>query len=440
MYNRNLGDQIRDIVEDAVDSCNFHDLNNKIKNTADRAIDEFNHATQGFQYDNGRYRDRDRSRGRRRENHGPVPPFMGGGPGFGQAPNEGPFQGGFHGHQGQPFHGENDRYRKVASSWTVQPPFERKKKRRGIPGAVSSILLTVFGGITFAGFGITSIVLFIVAAAMGTVTGVLPLLGSIFFVAAALSGSAMGIGISKRKRIKRYNRYDEIIGPNNYCEIKKLAEQSGRTEKYVIKDLQKMILLGYFKEGHIDESKTCFIIDDRTYQQYLEVMENYKEKQKQKAEQKKQEDLTNVDPELKKAIESGREYIGKIKQANDDIPGEEISRKLDQLEDIVSKVFICVEKHPNKLPEIRKFMEYYLPITLKLVNAYKEFDAQPIQGDNITKSKKEIEDTIDTINAAFVKLLDSLYEEEAMEIASDISVLNTLFAQEGLTKKDFDLR
>ena len=85
-------------------------------------------------------------------------------------------------------------------------------------------------------------------------------------------------------------------------------------------------------------------------------------------------------------------------------------------------------------------MEYYLPITLKLVNAYKEFDAQPIQGENISKSKKEIEDTLDTINTAFEKLLDSLYEDEAMEVSSDISVLNTLFAQEGLTKKDFELK
>lgn len=90
------------------------------------------------------------------------------------------------------------------------------------------------------------------------------------------------------------------------------------------------------------------------------------------------------------------------------------------------------------MPETRKFIEYYMPTTLKLVNAYKEFDAQPIQGDNIIKSKKEIESTLDTINEAFVNLFDSLFEDVAMDISTDISVLQTMLAQEGLTGRDFD--
>ena len=175
-------------------------------------------------------------------------------------------------------------------------------------------------------------------------------------------------------------------------------------------------------------------------QSYRErVKEEYSIKQEKK-EQVKAAQNDVVDEELAKAIATGKEYIQQIRKANDDIPGEEISRKLDRLETIISKIFVCVEQHPEKLAEIRKFMEYYLPITSKLVNAYKEFDSQPIQGENIRNSKKEIEATLDTIDLAFEKLLDSLYEDEAMEVASDISVLNALFAQEGLTKKDFDLK
>ncbi len=81
-------------------------------------------------------------------------------------------------------------------------------------------------------------------------------------------------------------------------------------------------------------------------------------------------------------------------------------------------------------------MEYYLPTTLKLLEAYKEFDRQPVQGENITTAKKEIEKTLDTINLAFENLLDDLFEDAAMDVSTDISVLNTMLAQEGLTENN----
>ena len=83
-------------------------------------------------------------------------------------------------------------------------------------------------------------------------------------------------------------------------------------------------------------------------------------------------------------------------------------------------------------------MDYYLPMTVKLLNAYAEMDRQPVQGENIRKSKQEIDSTLDTLNQAFEKLLDSVFEDTAMDVSSDISVLNTLLAQEGLTGSDFD--
>ena len=82
-------------------------------------------------------------------------------------------------------------------------------------------------------------------------------------------------------------------------------------------------------------------------------------------------------------------------------------------------------------------MEYYLPTAVKLLEAYEELDAQPVQGENILSSKKESEDTLDTLNIAFEKLLDDLFQETAWDVSSDISVLKTMLAQEGLTKNDF---
>jgi len=87
---------------------------------------------------------------------------------------------------------------------------------------------------------------------------------------------------------------------------------------------------------------------------------------------------------------------------------------------------------------MKKMMSYYLPTTVKLLNVYEELDTQAIQGPNILKSKQEIEQTLDTLNIAFEKLLDDFYQEIAWDVSSDISVLNTMLAQEGLTKSDFD--
>ena len=87
--------------------------------------------------------------------------------------------------------------------------------------------------------------------------------------------------------------------------------------------------------------------------------------------------------------------------------------------------------------EIRKFMDYYLPTTMKLVNTYEEFDAQPVQGENIVGIKQEIEETLDTINEAFARLFDNLYADTAMDISTDIDVLEAMFAQEGLTGHSF---
>lgn len=70
-------------------------------------------------------------------------------------------------------------------------------------------------------------------------------------------------------------------------------------------------------------------------------------------------------------------------------------------------------------------------MTVKLLNAYEDMDSQPIQGENIASSKKEIEDTIDTLNVAFEKLLDSVFEDTAIDVSSDISVLNTVLAPGG---------
>ena len=87
---------------------------------------------------------------------------------------------------------------------------------------------------------------------------------------------------------------------------------------------------------------------------------------------------------------------------------------------------------------MHKFLTYYLPTTTKLIDAYRDLDAQPEYGTNVVNTKKEIETTLDTINEAFVNLFDSLFEETAWDISADISTMKVMLQQEGLTgNQDF---
>lgn len=303
------------------------------------------------------------------------------------------------------------------------------------PGQMSGTVMAVTGytltGV-FALSGVSSALVLAVqpSAPAGIITAVM--------AAAAVGCLGMGIlGSRTRKLIKRFRNYAKQIGNRAYCTIEELASGSGRDQADVVKDLRKMIDKKMFLQGHIDQHETCVIVTDDMYQQYLTVQQQAKERELlQKALEDQRAQLPE---ECQKILDEGQEYIQYIRKCNDDIPGEEISMKLSRLELIITRIFDEVGKNPALAGDLRKFMNYYLPTTRKLVDAYREMDQEPIVSENIAKTKKEIEDTLDTINQAFENLLNSFFEEKALDISSDISVLHTMLAQEGLTKKDFDL-
>ena len=149
-----------------------------------------------------------------------------------------------------------------------------------------------------------------------------------------------------------------------------------------------------------------------------------------KAEEKKPE--TTGDPEVDALISERDKAITEMRRLNESIRGETISRQIDHLEDMTRKITSHVAQHPEKLPQIRKFMNYYLPTTLKLLNAYDRMDDVGVAGANIDGTKSKIEDMMETIVTAFDRQMDALFADEALDIATDITVMENLLAQEGL--------
>ena len=179
------------------------------------------------------------------------------------------------------------------------------------------------------------------------------------------------------------------------------------------------------------------IFPDKHYQ--MPGQEEPKQEKKEKQEAKKEPEpkkpeapKSTGNPEIDNLIKERERALSEMRRLNDSIEDETISAQIDHLEEITSKIIDQVIKKPSKLPQIRRFLNYYLPTTLKILNAYDRMDAAGVSGDNIDSTKQRVERMMGTIVKAFDKQLDALFGAEAMDISTDITVMENLLAQEGL--------
>lgn len=146
----------------------------------------------------------------------------------------------------------------------------------------------------------------------------------------------------------------------------------------------------------------------------------------------KKEEPSTGNPELDKVIRDGQMAISEMRRLDASIADEKISADIRRLEAVSNSIFQQVKEDPAKLPQLRRFMDYYLPTTLKLLNAYDRMDAAGVSGQNINSTKRRVEEMMTTIVAAFEKQLDGLFGSDALDISTDISVLESMLIQEGL--------
>lgn len=328
---------------------------------------------------------------------------------------------------------------------TVDPVRAEPVPKNNLPALYGSsngettkgILKTVFGGIsTITGFTFTLIsgIFHLVGIATGASLTSIPF--ALGLGALVGGGTLLSSGIRSLGRVSRYKVYLKALGKNTHIALEKLSRSVGKPVKFVRKELQGMINQGLFLEGHLDHEEQNLITSDETYAHYEQSRLQMEARKQAEAAAPKQPSSA-PDPKVQEVLDRGNAYLREIRRCNDEIPGEEISAKISRMEAIVQRIFERAKAHPEIIPDLKKLMDYYLPMTIKLLNAYADMDRQPIQGDTIRASKQEIDTTLDTLNLAFEKLLDSVFQDTAMDVSSDISVLHTLLAQEGLTGDDF---
>ena len=145
-------------------------------------------------------------------------------------------------------------------------------------------------------------------------------------------------------------------------------------------------------------------------------------------------------PEVDPIIEEGNRALSEMGRLYTSIKDPEVRRKINEIMRITDKITQDAIADPSDIPQIKKFMNYYLPTTIKLLNAYDRMSSQGIEGENLSKSMNSINEMLDAAIEAYKKRLDSLFANQALDIETDIEVMNTMLAREGLTgEKDFQV-
>ena len=138
------------------------------------------------------------------------------------------------------------------------------------------------------------------------------------------------------------------------------------------------------------------------------------------------------DPEIAALRKDRDRAVGEMRRLNDSIEDPTLSRQIDHIEATTGKIFAYVMAHPDQKNQIRRFLNYYLPTTLKLLNAYDRLDEAGISGVNIDGAKGRISEVMAAIVSAFDRQLDALYQGEVMDINAEIKVLQSLLTGDGL--------
>ncbi len=283
---------------------------------------------------------------------------------------------------------------------------------------------TVFGWILVA-FGILGAL-----GAVGTADALWTVLTGL---AIALGGGSMLLSVAlSRKRESQFRQCLKITGEAGLVDIAKLSRTMGWKGVAAERNLSDMIDRGYFGDrAYIDHERGLLVIRPEDMRDVYRAEDMAAEAKKAQAEKAEQQQKAGDMTEYERIVEA-------IRQADVDIDDEAMSEKIRRMQTITAAIFREVEAHPEKKNQIDRFLNYYLPTTLKLLNNYARIEEQGVTGQNMAKAKADIERIADTLVEGYEKQLDTLYRAEALDIAGDVSVIENMMKRDGLTgSKDF---
>lgn len=282
----------------------------------------------------------------------------------------------------------------------------------------TSRILSIVGAAITAIFGISLVTMLGEVIAYGWYSYMMeelfPMCG--FFA----GGVAMLVaGQRMKRRSARIARYLAVMGERGYISVEELCTVTGKSRKKIESDLDYMVEKGLLGAGaYLDSGRGIFFRSADAFADYANATAKRE----------------NVTP--KEANEGYAGALRAIRSANDRIADPVLSEKIDHLETVAGKIFREVEEHPEKQQQAATFLNYYLPTTLKLLDSYAKFEEAGIEGENLSRAQERIEETMDALIKGFDKQLDDLYRNEAMDIDSDIRVMENMLRRDTASVED----
>ena len=222
-------------------------------------------------------------------------------------------------------------------------------------------------------------------------------------------------GITTRTGARMRKKIENIVGSADHMYIQDIADAIPCRFEKCCKHLEKCIDKGMFgDDAYLDMRTKCLVVRGPAPQPQTRP---------------KAKPAPAPKPEK---TDRYQQILNELRSVNDAIPDDEMSEKIGRLETVSARIFRQAQANPDKLPQMRKFMDYYLPTALKLLKTYAELDAQGIEGDNIRLSKQRIEQAMDTLVVAFENQLDQLFQSDAMDVSADIEVMENMLRADGL--------
>lgn len=336
-----------------------------------------------------------------------------------------------------------------AQQWA--PLAKAKKRFRSSWGLTASgVVMAAAGGAGMVFFGIPALVSALAPAVAGNpevaVTAILGILTAGF-------ATLLGFGIRNLRRASKLKALQRAVGQREAVGFDDLAARMQVSPKAALAASRTLIKGGYLPEGRIDDENTTLMVTENAYHQYSQFQQSQRQTLAEReaaeaaraaeaaARAAREQDISErLTPEQRAFVACGRDYVRQMDELNAAIDDAAVSERITAIQDVVGRILARAEEEPAIIAGLDRLTAYYLPTTVKLLDAYDRLEEEPIQGENISSSRSEIEHTLEVLHSAFEKLFDDTYQDLSLDVSADISVLHAMLAQEGLTEGPFDVK
>lgn len=365
-------------------------------------------------------------------------------------------QPGYGASQGAPTGGVPQGFQQAVTSAAQQaqqwaPLAKAKKRFRSSWGLMASgVVMAAAGGAGMVFFGIPALVSALAPAVAGNpevaVTAILGILTAGF-------ATLLGFGIRNLRRASKLKALQRAVGQREAVGFDDLAARMQVSPKAALAASRTLIKGGYLPEGRIDDENTTLMVTENAYHQYRQFQQSQRQTLAEReaaeaaraaeaaARAAREQDISErLTPEQRAFVACGRDYVRQMDELNAAIDDAAVSERITAIQDVVGRILARAEEEPAIIAGLDRLTAYYLPTTVKLLDAYDRLEEEPIQGENISSSRSEIEHTLEVLHSAFEKLFDDTYQDLSLDVSADISVLHAMLAQEGLTEGPFDVK